>query len=899
MKFPCPNCDHITSGDVAPRFCSQCGYRFNSADAATVPPQPVTSQLASDQTDAPTIPPGGPGPALAPRRQLEQLPGFEIVRELGRGGMGVVYEAVEQQSGRSVALKLLSSGIDHSTETVKRFLQEGQIAASLSHPRTTFVYDAGELDGRFFITMELMPGGTIKDVIDRRGKLPVADAVNYTLDMLDGLEAAHAIDVVHRDVKPSNCFVTSDDRVKVGDFGISKSLVTDASLTMTGSFMGTPQFAAPEQIRAVDIDGRTDIYSAGATLFYMLTGRAPFQGDAIQVVADIASETPPTLISVDEEIPRGLSQIVARVLEKDPNKRPQSIAELREVLLPYSDRGSTISDVGRRMAAFFIDVALVSFIATPLHWVLLGLFQSGAWVAAEPGVNSWIFGTISVLYFSVYFATCEWWWGRGVGKWLMGLRVVNERGERPGLVPVFLRSLLVPGVANTVRSLGPVLIFSLMGWDPGTAGPTTSSGMLISGLVPIAAALAGFLMMSSMRERNGLRGLHELVTGTQTIRAAVATVRQITPLTLAEVVDGEPIPPQYELGGLLHETAERTVFTAIDKALQRPVWLVRTAADAAAVSASRAGAARPTRPHLLRSEIIEYHRWDAFEAIQGAPFLDAVSEDGTRLPWPTAQQALADLATELVAAEADGTIPNQLYESQVWIDSSGRAKLLDFPLEHGPGGILASSGYDLICRLLERSRHLLPAEGLDLLSRARETQMSVEEVQAGLANLGDRSGRMTWDERLGVLAISFGTEVSLIATGLSLLCLLTNSFFGSPILLSVAAAAVPFVVGWAFRGGLVFRIARVEVRRNGLPASPLRCAIRNLLAWGTATTGLGWFSYSITSMFFSQDPNVVNSLLLILAVGLLVCFALGSLVNLLLPRRGLQDLIAGTELVAK
>lgn len=187
--------------------------------------------------------------------------GYRILNELGRGGMGVVYEAEEETTGRRVAIKLLSSSFRRTDKRVQRFLREGQVAASITHPRSTFIYAAGQEDGQFFIAMELMTGGTIREVVDQLGPLPIRKAVDFMLDVIDGLEAAHAAGVIHRDVKPSNCFLTADGRVKVGDYGISKSLISDAALTQTGAFVGTPQFAAPEQIKAGTIDQRTDIYA--------------------------------------------------------------------------------------------------------------------------------------------------------------------------------------------------------------------------------------------------------------------------------------------------------------------------------------------------------------------------------------------------------------------------------------------------------------------------------------------------------------------------------------------------------------------------------------------------------------------------------------------------------------
>jgi len=152
--------------------------------------------------------------------------------------------------------------------------------------------------------MELMPGRTLSDIIDEEGALPVPRAVDLILDVIDGLDAAHAAGVIHRDVKPSNCFLDRDGRVKVGDFGLSKSLVSDAHLTRTGAFMGTPLFAAPEQVRSGTVDERTDIYSVGATLFYLIAHRGPFTGDATAVIAQIASDPAPSIRSLCPAVPK-------------------------------------------------------------------------------------------------------------------------------------------------------------------------------------------------------------------------------------------------------------------------------------------------------------------------------------------------------------------------------------------------------------------------------------------------------------------------------------------------------------------------------------------------------------------------------------------------------------------
>ena len=184
------------------------------------------------------------------------------------------------------------------SQTVERFLKEASLAASLSHPRSTYVYEAGRDGEHFYTVMELMPGRTLNDLVKENGPLPITDAVDFTLDAVDGLEAAHAAGIVHRDVKPSNCFLTEDSRVKIGDFGLSKSLVSDSSLTMTGMFLGTPQFAAPEQIRHQPIDERTDIYALATSLYYLVAGKPPFVGGAAAVLAQIVADDPAPLKTV-------------------------------------------------------------------------------------------------------------------------------------------------------------------------------------------------------------------------------------------------------------------------------------------------------------------------------------------------------------------------------------------------------------------------------------------------------------------------------------------------------------------------------------------------------------------------------------------------------------------------
>ena len=249
---------------------------------------------------------------------------YLIVRPLGKGGMGQVYEAEETESGRRIAMKILSRGLGDDEER-DRFLREGQLAASLSHPNCVYVFGTTEVQGFPVIAMELAPGGTLKDLVVDGKPLTPAAAVDAILQVIAGLDAAAALGILHRDIKPSNCFVDRDGRVLVGDFGLSMTTLArdEQTLAVAGTIMGTPGFASPEQLRGEPLDVRSDIYSVGATLFYLLTGRAPFDDKSIvTLITRVATEAPPVLTSFRPDVPARLASLVARCLAKTPGACP-------------------------------------------------------------------------------------------------------------------------------------------------------------------------------------------------------------------------------------------------------------------------------------------------------------------------------------------------------------------------------------------------------------------------------------------------------------------------------------------------------------------------------------------------------------------------------------------------
>ena len=292
-------------------------------------------------------------------------------RLLGRGGMGEVYEAEHTRSGRRLALKVLRSRLQNADERA-RFLREGQLAASVSHPHTVYIFGSEEISGTPVISMELTPGGTLKDRVASKGPLAPIEAVSAVLDIIGGLDAAQSAGILHRDIKPSNCFVDSQGSVKVGDFGLSIStLARDVQDDVSGrGFQGTPQFASPEQLRGEPLDVRSDIYAVGATLYYLLTGQPPFEAkDLRELVQKVTAQTPKSPRVLRSEIPSALASVVLRCLAKTPSERPASYADLARDLRPFSSTGQAPAALGVRFFAGLVDNVLLGAV---VNLVLVG-----------------------------------------------------------------------------------------------------------------------------------------------------------------------------------------------------------------------------------------------------------------------------------------------------------------------------------------------------------------------------------------------------------------------------------------------------------------------------------------------------------------------------------------------
>lgn len=253
---------------------------------------------------------------------------YRILEQLGAGGMGVVYKALDVRLNRSVALKFLTPDLTRDPQAKERFMNEARAASSFDHPNICTVYEIGEAeDGQWFIAMPCYEGETLKERIDR-GPLPIEEAAKIALQIVRGLARAHEKEIIHRDVKPANIIVTGEGVAKLLDFGLSK-LRGQTLITTVGSTLGTAAYMSPEQAGGDPADQRSDIWAVGVVLYEMLIGQRPFRGDYDQVVFySILNQNPPAIAGLRNEVPPGLQAIVTKCLQKDPAKRYQSADEL-------------------------------------------------------------------------------------------------------------------------------------------------------------------------------------------------------------------------------------------------------------------------------------------------------------------------------------------------------------------------------------------------------------------------------------------------------------------------------------------------------------------------------------------------------------------------------------------
>jgi hypothetical protein len=870
----------------------------------------------STQTESTVLQPEFDRVVTVPRNQEGSVVGdYRLTRSLGSGGMGEVWEAERIDNGRRVALKLLSSRLAGTEKGVQRFLREGRLAAGVTHPRSTFIYETGRDGARLFIAMELLPGKTLVDVVEGREPLPVERAVDLILDVVEGLAAAHRSGVVHRDVKPSNCLLDGHGRVKVGDYGLSKSFVEVGALTQVGRFMGTLAYSSPEQLRGEEADKRSDQYSLGATLFYLIAGRPPFEGDAVSIVAKIATDPAPPLDELRPDVPAGLARIVSRTLHKDPGKRFASLEALGSALAPYCTGGTIAAEPVRRLNAFVVDfVLIVAVPALLFHWLQLAdeVIQE-LWATRLVAANalSWVI-RLTPLLFVPYFAICEAVWGQSIGKRLLHLCVQEGLVERPGPWKASLRAIVFPG-----------LPIALGLW-------TGSTLMAIAGCLVFAA---------TMRPQNGYRGLHDWATSTRVVRLLGRSNMSEVGIPRAAVAPASSEPrtfgPFRETGTIARADADELI-EGRDDQLNRTVWIwIRQHGQA--LPAERIQLSRPARLRWLQGGTRDGFRWDVFEGSSAVRLAAAAAH----LSWDHGRRILCGLAEELDAALDDGTLPRTITLNHVWIDGNGAVRLVDIgpageegdrepasEVQRGPEeraiDLLLSASRAMTASSQERllrTYQLSPvrsevrraatasspsARGLIFARELAHRPTNRETLRWAIDRLRDlQSGHpvLTWYHRLGALTLSV-LEGAAWVTAAIWFQRLTGHLGVQPRMRMALTWAVLIVAGIAVgaltRGGPAFQLSDIViVTMTGRPASRLRCTIRYLVAWVPVMAVLvlrpsimdwkalgpfdviGMFSYTLLEL--GAIAGCID-----------VCFSIW-----IQPDRAVQDRLVGTRLVPR
>ena len=366
MAIKCPKCN-VDNPDTV-KFCGECGTQLLPAEGIA-----VTETIEAPKEELTR------GTTLANR--------YEIIEELGKGGMGRVYRVEDTKLKQEVALKLIKPEIAKDKKTIERFRNELKLARNIRHKNVCGMFDLGEAEGAHFITMEYVPGEDLKSMIRMSGRLAIGTTINIAKQMCEGLGEAHNLGVVHRDLKPSNIMIDKEGNVRIMDFGIARSLEAKG-ITGAGVMIGTPEYMSPEQVEAKEVDQRSDIYSVGVILYEMVTGRVPFEGDTpFAIGVKHKSETPKDPKELNSQIPNGLCRMILKCLEKDKEKRYQSAGEVRSELTKIEEGIPTaVREVQKRkpltskeitvtfgLKKLFVPALVVAalLIATVIVWQLL------------------------------------------------------------------------------------------------------------------------------------------------------------------------------------------------------------------------------------------------------------------------------------------------------------------------------------------------------------------------------------------------------------------------------------------------------------------------------------------------------------------------------------------------
>jgi serine/threonine protein kinase len=308
----CPDCKTENPNESV--FCAKCGTQIGETEKKPLPTQTIEAPREELTT----------GSTFAGR--------YQIIEELGKGGMGKVYKAHDTEIKEKIALKLIKPEISADKKTIERFQNELKFARKIGHRNVCRMYDLNKEEGSYYITMEYVSGEDLKSFIRRVGQLPSGKAISIAKQVAEGLTEAHRLGVIHRDLKPSNIMIDKDGNARIMDFGIARS-VEAKGITGAGVMIGTPEYMPPEQAEAKEVDQRSDIYSLGVILYEMVSGRVPFEGDtALSIAMKHKGEAPKDPREFNSQISEDLSRVILRCLEKDKDRRYQSADDVMSEL---------------------------------------------------------------------------------------------------------------------------------------------------------------------------------------------------------------------------------------------------------------------------------------------------------------------------------------------------------------------------------------------------------------------------------------------------------------------------------------------------------------------------------------------------------------------------------------
>jgi len=327
MAIKCPKCHFENPADTI--YCGKCATPLKPAEEISVP-HTETIQISIKELST--------GSTFAGR--------YQIIEELGKGGMGMVYKAHDTEIKEKIALKLLKPEIAADEKTIERFRNELKFARKIAHRNICRMYDLNEEEGTQYITMEYVPGEDLKSTIRRIGQLPIAKSISIAKQICEGLAEAHQLGVVHRDLKPQNIMIDKEGNVRIMDFGIARSLEAKG-ITEAGMIIGTPEYMSPEQVEGKEADQRSDIYMLGVILYEMVTGKVPFEGDTtLSIALKHKTEEPLDPREINAQIQEDLSRLILKCMEKDKKRRYQRAKELLSELSKIREKEPEAGKMG-------------------------------------------------------------------------------------------------------------------------------------------------------------------------------------------------------------------------------------------------------------------------------------------------------------------------------------------------------------------------------------------------------------------------------------------------------------------------------------------------------------------------------------------------------------------------